>query len=134
MSVSKFRRGNDMEHHSSLINMIPFIDVMLVLLVIFIVAMPIVSREIAVAAAKEYSSTDQEEETFEVKIMPGGSMLVSGAVVEMQNIEKYLVDAGMKGHRAVVIAADSVTMGELMPVLESLRSAGSEVSLGGIVE
>ena len=53
MSVSKFRRENDKEHYSSLINMIPFIDVMLVLLVIFIVAMPIVSREIAVAAAKE---------------------------------------------------------------------------------
>ena len=114
--------------------MIPFIDVMLVLLVIFIVAMPIVSREIAVAAGKDYATDAQDTESFEVKIASGGAMLISGAAVERQDVGEYLTEAGLKGQRAVVIADSSVTMGELLPILESLRTAGSDVSLGGAFE
>ena len=109
------------------INVTPFIDVMLVLLIIFMVAAPLVTVDVLVDLP---SSTAQPQprpdKPIFVSIKSDLTLLVGEATVERPALA-VAIDAatsGDKQQRVFVRADKSVNYGDLMQVMNLLREAG----------
>ena len=109
------------------INVTPFIDVMLVLLIIFMVAAPLATVDIGVnlptSTAPEQPRPDKP--VF-VTIKPDLAIAVGEAVVARDALPAALDSAtnGRKDQNIFVRADKSVSYGELMGVMNVLRDAG----------
>jgi biopolymer transport protein ExbD len=109
------------------INVVPFIDVMLVLLIVFMVAAPLATVDIGVnlpAASAEPQS--RSDEPLYLTVKPDLSLALGNDAVSRQRVPDML-DAGTKGDkRPISLRADkTVPYGELMEVMNLLRAAGS---------
>jgi biopolymer transport protein ExbD len=79
------------------INMVPLIDVVLVLLVIFIVTAPLLTNAVKLDLPKATSSADlQKPEKIEFAIDPTGSLFWNGERVDREEAMKRFVEAGAK--------------------------------------
>jgi biopolymer transport protein ExbD len=109
------------------INVTPFIDVMLVLLIIFMVAAPLATVDIAVelptSSAPEQPRPDKP--VF-LTVKSDLSLAIGDAVISRDTIGAALDQAvnGKKDTRIFVRADKVVPYGELMNVLNLLRGAG----------
>ena len=118
------------------INVTPFIDVMLVLLIIFMVAAPLATVDVLVDLP---SSTAQPQprpdKPIFVSIKPDLSLLIGEAPVDRAALAGA-IDAAAKGdkqQRVFVRADKSVPYGDLMGVMNLLREAGyTRIGLVGI--
>jgi biopolymer transport protein ExbD len=131
------RRGGDddlVEAHE--INVTPFIDVMLVLLIIFMVAAPLATVDLGVDLP---SSTAQPqprpEQPVFVSLRSDLSLAVGEQVVAREALAGALETAtkGNKDERLFVRADKAVSYGELMAAMNLLRDAGYlKVALVGL--
>jgi biopolymer transport protein ExbD len=109
------------------INVTPFIDVMLVLLIIFMVAAPLstvdIPVELPVSAAKAQS---RPEKPVFVTIKRNLELAVGEATMSSSGLVGALEAAtsGNRDTRLYLRADKSVPYGELMRVMDLLRSAG----------
>lgn len=115
------------------INMTPLVDVMLVLLIIFIVAMPIMQHSVkinlpqATAQAKEASTQD-----VNIVIDAQGLVTWDGAAVDALALQKVAVDTASNGKEVVLhVSADKLTAYEhVAKVMAVIQNAGlSKVGL-----
>jgi biopolymer transport protein ExbD len=118
--------GDDLvEQHE--INVTPFIDVMLVLLIIFMVAAPLstvdVFVELPVSTAKAQPRPDKP---IYVTIKPDLTLSIGNDAVPRMQLASALETAteSDKGKRLFLRADRTVPYGELMQVLNMLREAG----------
>jgi biopolymer transport protein TolR len=117
-------------HHSALseINVTPLVDVMLVLLIIFMVAAPLMTRGIDVELPQTASATPLEEPRIEVTLDQQGQLWLGERPVhpdllraEMQRLARLRPGAG------VFLKADGRTSyGGVLKIMDLIRTSGIE--------
>jgi biopolymer transport protein ExbD len=109
------------------INVTPFIDVILVLLIIFMVAAPLATVDIGVnLPASTAPEQPRPEKPVFLTIQPDLAIAVGDTVVARENLPGAL-DAATNARKdqTIFVRADkSVSYGELMGVMNVLRDAG----------
>lgn len=117
------------------INVTPFIDVMLVLLIVFMVAAPLSTVDVPVnLPTSSASPPERPEEPIIVTLTTDLSLSVNGTPVAGDALAGALTAAsGDKPEIPVVIRADrGISYGEIMALLDRMRDAGFlKVALAG---
>ena len=118
------------------INVTPFIDVMLVLLIIFMVAAPLATVDLGVdLPASAVEPQPRPDKPVFVTVKPDLSVAVGEDIVARDALTSAL-DAASKGNkdeRIYVRADKAVSYGDLMEVMNLLRNAGYlKVALVGL--
>jgi len=118
--------GDDLaEAHE--INVTPFIDVMLVLLIIFMIAAPLSTVETDVnLPVSNAQSRKPPEKPIALSLRPDLSLTLDGEPLPRETIAAALdgKSDGDKERRILLSADKSVSYGELMRLMNQLREAG----------
>lgn len=127
-SSSPLKRGDpgdlDVTHE---INVTPFIDVMLVLLIIFMVAAPLATVDIGVdLPATAAEPAPRPDKPLFVTVKPDLSIALGEDIVGRDALSTSLDAAtnGRKDERIYLRADKAVPYGDLMEVMNTLRNAG----------
>jgi biopolymer transport protein TolR len=116
------------------INMVPFIDVMLVLLIIFMVTAPLIAPSVidlpsVGKAAKQADEVVQiiigKDERLELKVLPAGKESAQSAINTVANQVKKL-QAGRSGMAVVISADKGVKYETVVAVMDKLKREGIE--------
>jgi biopolymer transport protein ExbD len=109
------------------INVTPFIDVMLVLLIIFMVAAPLATVDLGVdLPASAIEPQPRPDKPVFVTVKPDLSVAVGEDVIARDTLTSTLDGAtnGKKDERIFLRADKAVSYGDLMEVMNLLRNAG----------
>ncbi len=121
------------------INIVPYIDVMLVLLVIFMVTAPLLNQGVEVdlpkAAAEQIDTRDQETEVLVLSVQKNGACYLNvgsekAQSVNCENLEPRLADVrerlSRKPQPPVLVRADrELKYDEVIKAMTVLRDAGA---------
>ena len=108
------------------INVVPFIDVMLVLLIIFMVAAPLATVDIAVDLPSSNAEQQQKpDKPVYLTLKPDLTLAIGSDSVARDQLTSALDAAtgGNKDDRIFLRADRSVPYGEVMAVMNELRAA-----------
>jgi biopolymer transport protein ExbD len=109
------------------INVTPFVDVVLVLLVIFMVTAPLIMKDvIGIRLPRAAAGDGRKVTTLGVAINRNGTVLLNGTIVGRQEVAAE-VKRAMAGNPEVqaVISADRETRhGDVVRAIDWIRSAG----------
>jgi biopolymer transport protein TolR len=111
------------------INVTPFVDVMLVLLIIFMVAAPLLTAGVPVDLPKsEGSALQSDSEPLTVTVDPKGKIFIQETEIPLNELQPKLsaITGARKGmEEAIFVRGDRDTnYGELMRVMGRIASAG----------
>lgn len=125
--------GNRLGHRRSYrpmadINVTPFIDVMLVLLIVFMVTAPLLSAGIPVDLPKTEAASvsEKDDKPLEVAVNKKGDIYIGETkVTAAQLLTKLAAITGDDKERRVFIKADQgLSYGKVMEILGSINKAG----------
>ena len=113
-------------HETHEINVTPFIDVMLVLLIIFMVAAPLATVDLPVdLPASNAAPHERPEKPVYVTIQSDLALALGETPVKRNDLVSALDALGGDKAKRIYLRADSaVPYGEMMAVLERLRAGG----------
>ncbi|AQR61706.1 TonB system transport protein ExbD [Brevundimonas sp. LM2] len=109
------------------INVTPFIDVMLVLLIIFMIAAPLVTVEVPVDLPISSAEVQpREQEPVYLTLQSDLTVSLNESVLDRATLARDLdaLTKGDKGARVFLRADNSVDYGDLMKLMDELRQAG----------
>lgn len=122
---------NRRDHHEIMadINITPFTDVVLVLLIIFLIATPILMREglkVDLPGAKPPTTSEKKDTYLTIKIFEDGSIFLDGEKRSMSEI-KPLLEQVIKLNPSTVIAIGgepNAVYDRVVQVIDLARAAG----------
>ncbi len=126
MATKPGRQDGDLEE-SHEINVTPFIDVMLVLLIIFMVAAPLATVDIPVDLPTSTAAAQpRPDRPLFLTVKADGSLALGEATLPRGNLRAGLDGVtGQDREQRVFLRADkAVSYGDLMEVMNLLRDAG----------
>jgi len=108
------------------INMTPMIDVMLVLLIIFMVAAPMLTTGVDVNLPEAKTGKSLESEALTVTLTDDGRIQFGKTFVQLGVLQKQLREqAKLDRKRPVMVRADhNLPYGRVIAVVDSIREAG----------
>jgi biopolymer transport protein TolR len=111
------------------INVTPFVDVMLVLLIIFMVAAPLLTAGVPIDLPKsEGTAIQSDSEPLTVTVDPQGKIFIGETEIPLTDLQQKLaaITQARKGSdEAIFVRGDkSTNYGELMRVMGRIASAG----------
>ncbi len=113
------------------INVTPFVDVMLVLLIIFMVTAPLLQQGVDVDLPKASGQTLSPAERVIITIKKGGKIYLDKSAVTLDTLRTGL--SGKPGEEVFLKADKDVPYGIVVAVMGELREIGIE-KLGMITE
>jgi biopolymer transport protein ExbD len=111
----------------SSINVTPFVDVMLVLLVIFMITAPMLIKDIIdIKLPKTATSDGQKAELIGIAINKDGQVLLNGTLVDDENLKSQVKEMlAINPNTQGVISADvELPYGKVVRVIDQLKLAG----------
>jgi len=109
------------------INIVPLVDVVLVLLVIFMVTAPMMMKQtMDLTLPKARTSDARSAETLGLVITKAGQVLVNGKASSLEGLESEIkLAVGANPEIQAVISADlDITHGLVVQVIDAVRQAG----------
>ncbi len=119
------KRGKRYDDNSQ-INVTPFVDVMLVLLIIFMVAAPLASVNVKVDLPPSVSKPAKVKDPVYVSLQKGNKLFIGDVQVTYREFPERLVQAsGNNYNRRIFIRADkTVQYKEVMRVMNMIQDTG----------
>lgn len=130
MSIQPNSGGNGSRRYRPLseINVTPFIDVMLVLLIVFMVTAPLLNAGVQVDLPKSEAAaiSTSDDKPLEVSVDKGGQIFIGETkVTRDQLLEKLTAIAGNNFEQRIFIRADQgLPYGDVMGVIGAINKAG----------
>jgi biopolymer transport protein TolR len=118
------------------INVVPLVDVMLVLLVIFMVTAPILQQGVSVELPQaKAGALSGEDEQLVVTVDRGGGLFLNDVAIPLDRLtEKLAAVSRLKPDKQVFLRADRlVPYGDVVRVMAAVRAAGIQ-NLGMVTE
>ncbi len=122
------RRTKLRERPKAEINIVPFTDVLLVLLVIFMVTTPlIIQGQIQVKLPKASSGAKAESKPVTLTLTAAGKLYLNDAEVSFQDLQPLLNESlKNRDDKTVVINADAASAhGKVVELLDAAKNAGA---------
>lgn len=117
------------------INIVPFTDVVLVLLIVFMIAAPgLLNTALGIRLPGSSTAERRSSQTVEVGLDASGRVFVKGQVVARDKLKERLSSEFAGGAGDILLNADEgVKHGEVVALLDFLRSIGGKNVLIGTV-
>ena len=131
MGISTNNRGMLAE-----INVTPFVDVMLVLLIIFMVTAPLMTQgvEVDLPQTRTVRSLPQDNEHLVLSISDKGEIFLDEYKVGFDELQAHLEKLVKKQNKMLFLRADkNVAYGEVVKVMGEIKAAGID-RLGVVAE
>jgi biopolymer transport protein ExbD len=132
MAFGSFDNKGAGTHTMAEINMVPLIDVMLVLLVIFIITAPLLANSIKINIPQVSAEPIQEEpKAIDLAIDPSGQVFVNDAPTAMDDLQtKFAAMASVKPQPEIRIRADVNTRYEILAEVMAAARRGGMARIG----
>lgn len=124
-----FGRLDDHDEPMAEMNVIPLVDVMLVLLVVFIVAAPVITHSVTLDLPKASSERQAEDpESVTLSLDSDGQLFLDDKPVTEQRLESVLIQARRDNDELVVYlrADESVPYRLVARAMATVKTAGIE--------
>jgi len=121
------RRGRVAAPPISEINVTPLVDVMLVLLIVFMVAAPLMTMGVPINLPKtDAQAMPIERKPITVTVAPDGAVSIDGAPTSLQNLVETVEGLAVDGtdERLYVRGDATAAYGSIMEVMGALSAAG----------
>jgi biopolymer transport protein TolR len=116
-------------------NITPFVDVMLVLLIIFMVAAPMLTQGVQVALPKADAKPIEQDQPVEVNLKADGRIFISQQEVPFDALVARLqiIQENRKEASILLRADENLNYGAVMKIMAALQAAGM-VDVGMVTE
>ncbi len=123
-----FRIEEENEDSINEINITPFVDVVLVLLVIFMVTTPMMVKTAMDLKLPSAENTDQvEKKTLGITVLKSGNVMLNGSLISPDDL-KYEIRNSTKSNpetQVILIADKMATHGMVIEVIDLVKGAGA---------
>jgi biopolymer transport protein TolR len=125
--IGKNSRNRKRYNTMTEINITPFVDVMLVLLVVFMITAPMLTQGVQVSLPEvQNTEIKPEEDPIEIAIKKDGSIYMGTLKIkEDELVTKLKAIKKLRANAAILLRADKeVSYGRVMTVMSSLQTSG----------
>ena len=124
-----FKLEDEIEESINEINITPFVDVVLVLLVIFMVTTPMMVKTAMDLKLPNAENTDQlEKKTLGVTVLKSGNVMLNGSLISPEDLKTEIKNStATNPETQVIIIADKMaTHGMVIEVIDLVKGAGAK--------